>query len=206
MNLGVFSCLPFSSNSHFLSGGCEAFFNIALKFATESSSIKTIYLAGYWSYLASGGFGINNGNYRLPRNLSEEDKISFIKNGDLLLSALVKSRKNIVFMNDIPDLDFNIKSCYDIRPLRITNKNIKTECGISRIEYDQRMQSYYQILKSILSKYPSIKFYDPVEILCNEKLCKATYNGMPLYYNSDHLTLRGADFILDDLLIKYPDK
>jgi peptidoglycan/LPS O-acetylase OafA/YrhL len=206
MNLGLWSCLPFSSGTHFSSNGCESNFNAALKFATETSSIKTIYLAGYWSYLASGGFGINNVDYRLPRNLSEEDKISFIKNADLLLSALVKSHKNIIFMEDIPDLGFNIKSCYDTRPLRITNKNIKMECGISRIDYDKRMLGYSQILKSILSKYPSIKIYNPIEILCNEKFCKATYNGMPIYYNSDHLTLSGSDFVVDDLLIKYPVK
>ena len=203
MNLGQWSCLPFSSVTHFSSNGCESKFNAALKFAIETPSIKTIYLAGYWSYLASGGFGVNDGNYRLPRKLSEEDKKSFIKNSDLLLSALSKSDKKIIFMLDIPDLDFNIKSCYD-RPLRITNKNIRMKCGISRIEYDERMEVYSQILKIILSKYPSIKIYNPVEMLCDDKFCKATHNDMPLYYNSDHLTLRGADFVVDDLLIRFP--
>jgi peptidoglycan/LPS O-acetylase OafA/YrhL len=206
MNLGMWSCLPFSSVTLFSSNGCESKFNSALKFATENSSIKTIYLAGYWSYLASGGFGIANDNYRRPKNLSEVDKISFIKNADLFLTALTRSGKKIVFMYDIPDLDFNIKSCYDLRRLRITEKNIRMECGISRIEYDQRIEAYFNILKIILSKYPSIKIYNPTDILCDEKFCQATHNGMPLYYNSNHLTQRGADFVVDDLLIKSSNK
>jgi hypothetical protein len=109
-------------------------------------------------------------------------------------------------MNDIPDLDFNIKGCYDIRPFRIKNKNIRTECVVDREGYDKRMLGYSKILQLLLSKYPSIKVYNPEEILCNEKFCKVTNNNMPLYFNTDHLTIKGADFVVDDLFIKYPIK
>lgn len=180
MNLGHVSCLPFSSITRFSSDNCQSNFELALSFATQTPSIKTIYLSGYWSYLASGAFEIDNENYRVPRPLSERDKESFVVNGNTLLAALFKSQKNVVFMNDIPDLDFNIKSCYDTRPVRITDKAIKVECVINRNEYDKRMDNYSKVITELIVNYPLLKVYDPLHLFCDDKICRATHNGMPV--------------------------
>lgn len=135
MNLWTQRCLPFSSATYMSSNDCEPKIAAALKFATETSSIKTIYLAGYWSSLASGGFAVENENYRLPRPLTDKDANTFVDAGKKFLSEIVKSGKEIIFINDAPDLNFNIRSCFDSRPLVIGKKQIRDIYGISRTDY-----------------------------------------------------------------------
>lgn len=204
MNLGQWSCLPFSSSSHLKRNDCEAKFLTVLKFISKTPSITTVYLAGYWNYLTSGGFVVDNENYRLPRPLSEGEAASFISSGNTLITAIIKSGKEIVLIKDIPDLDFNIKSCYELRPLVFTPKKTRATCTISRSEYEIRSKTYSDTLAKIIANHPALKVYNPLDILCNSNQCQTSIEGFPIYYNSDHLTLRGADFIVNDILSQYP--
>ncbi|MGY2185517.1 O-acetyltransferase OatA [compost metagenome] len=206
MNLGTQRCLPFSSATYMYTNNCEPKIEAALKFATETPSIKTIYLAGYWSSLASGGFAVENENYRQPRALTEKDASTFIKAGDKFLSTLAKSGKQIILINDAPDLDFNIRTCFDSRPLVLEKKKPREICGIDRNDYNARYKVYADLLAKITTNTPTVKTYSPLDLLCGSEICKATINSKPLYYNSDHLTIFGADLVVDDLLTKYPIK
>ena len=58
MNIGDWNCLPFSSKTHQSNNKCNENFSLALAFLQNEESIKTVYLAGYWNYLAAGGWGI----------------------------------------------------------------------------------------------------------------------------------------------------
>ena len=85
---------------------CEPKIAAAIKFEIEAPSIKTIYLAGYWSSLASGGFAVENENYRQPRPLTDKDASSFAEAGKKFLSIMANSGKETIFINDAPDLNF----------------------------------------------------------------------------------------------------
>lgn len=204
MNLGQWSCLPFSSASHFKRNDCEARFLTASQFISKTPSISTVYLAGYWNYLISGGFAVDNDNYRIPRPLTEGEAASFISNGNRLIATIVKSGKEVILIKDIPDLDFNIKSCYELRPLVLTAKKTREVCTISRSEYETRTKTYSETLAKIIANHPALKVFDPLHILCDSNQCQTSISGSPIYYNSDHLTLRGADFIVNDILSQYP--
>jgi len=206
MNLGTQRCLPFSSATHRVTNDCAPKIAAALTFVTETTSIKTIYLAGYWSSLASGGFVVENENYRQPRTLTDKDASSFVDAGEKFLAELAKSGKEIIFLNDAPDLDFNIRTCFDSRPLVLGQKKIREVCGISSSGFKERYKIYADTLAKITASAPSVKIYSPVDLFCDDELCKATLNGKPLYYNSDHLTVFGADWVVDDLLRQYPIK
>jgi hypothetical protein len=136
----------------------------------------------------------------------DKDARTFVDAGIKFLSEIVKSGKNIILINDAPDLDFNIRSCFDSRPLVINNRKIRDVCGINRSHYNDRYKIYADMLKTITASAPSVKIYNPIDLFCDTELCKATIDGKPLYYNSDHLTILGADLVVDDLLRKYPIK
>ncbi|VVP59442.1 hypothetical protein PS903_05949 [Pseudomonas fluorescens] len=206
MNLGIQRCLPFSSATYMSTNNCEPKIAAAIKFAIEAPSIKTIYVAGYWSSLASGGFAVENENYRQPRPLTDKDASSFVEAGKKFLSIMANSGKEIIFINDVPDLNFNVRSCFDSRPLVIEKKKIRDKCGISRSIYNERYKVYADMLSTLTTNTPSVKVYNPIGLFCDNELCKATIDGKPLYYNSDHLTIFGADLVVDDLLSKYPIK
>ena len=102
------------------------------KFVTQrKEGDKVIILSGYWSYLSSGGFNIQNQNYRLPDLLTKTQSESFIQAGKKVLDEIRKSGKRVILMKDIPDLDFNIQSCFDMSPYKNNSIN-QTNCGYSR--------------------------------------------------------------------------
>ncbi len=85
MNVAEWSCLPFSSQALQNQHDCSEKILAALNFVRNSSSIKTVYLAGYWNYLAAGGFGLEHEGWRLPRGLTEQESSSFQRSAELML-------------------------------------------------------------------------------------------------------------------------
>ncbi|WMN20277.1 acyltransferase family protein [Pseudomonas piscis] len=204
MNLGEQNCLPFSTSKYMDSVACKAKFESVVEFAVNTQSIKVIYLSGYWSALAAAGFSIENENYRLPKSLAEESANSFVKNGRRLLSILSETGKKIILIEDTPDLDFNIRSCFNIRPLTLVERPPREYCAVSRSEYESRYKTYADTLFRITSAAPAVEVYSPMNLLCDKGSCAASRQGKPIYYNSDHLTLFGADLVVDDILARFP--
>jgi peptidoglycan/LPS O-acetylase OafA/YrhL len=203
MNLAAWSCLPFSSEKHTSLNNCNDKINSAIKFISENNSLKIIILSGYWSYLSSGGFDIQNQNYRQPGVLIESQRDSFIESGTKVLDAITKSGKRVIFMEDIPDLDFNIQICFDMKPYKI--HQVKIDCNMSYSKYQTRYKVYDVLLTNLLKKYPSIEIYSPIELFCSNinNICRAKNNDTPLYLDSDHLTVNGSNLVVKDLFTKH---
>ena len=199
MNLAEWSCLPFSTDSHARRNDCGGKISSALEFATQQQSIEVIYLAGHWAYLASGGFKPKNPVKRLPIPVTAEAARSFRSNALDALKILSRSGKEIIFINSVPSLGFNIRSCFDSRPVRFSNK-IRENCAIDRADFDKRNKENATLISQILNNFPDIKTYDPSKLLCDDQKCSAVHAGKPLYFDSDHLTLYGADRVVNDLL------
>lgn len=205
MNVGAFSYLPFVSETHLRQRNCQEKTDLLMKFLLAEESIKTVYVAGYWSYLAAGGFGarLKAGNYRLARPLTPTDSASFQAAGASFLSSLIAAKKDVIFLRDIPDLDFHPNTCLAFRPLRIT-KTIKNPCAIERAEYEKRSAQYDASLAELLGQFPGLKVFDPRSLFCDNKWCWAIKNNTLLYYHSDHLSSYGADLVVKELLAQYP--
>lgn len=204
MNLGAWSCLPFSSEKHTSLNKCSEKIDATIKFATGTDSIKVIILSGYWSYLSSGGFNIENQNYRKSNLLTKTQSESFIQAGTKVLDKIRKSGKRVIFMKDIPDLDFNIQSCFDMYPYK--NNSINQLCSMNYTSYKNRYQAYDYLIFSLTKNYPTLEIYSPTNLFCSSETnaCYGKKNSEPLYFNSDHLTVTGSDLVIQDLLNKHP--
>ena len=204
MNLGAFSCLPFSSEKHYSKNDCVKKIDSALKFITETNSIKVVILSGYWSYLSSGGFAINNQNFTQPDNLHITQSESFMKMGMKVIDAINKSGKRLILMKDIPDLDFNIQNCFDLSPFK--NNTVREKCDMNYMTYLDRYEDFESLLLQLTSKYPRLEIYSPVKLFCSTttKTCTAMNGSDPLYFNSHHLTIKGSDLVIKDMLMQYP--
>ncbi|MDA9093856.1 acyltransferase [Methylophilaceae bacterium] len=204
MNLGAWSCLPFASKKYTSFDNCSEKIDAAVKFATGTDSIKVIILSGYWSYLSSGGFNIQNQNYRLPDLLTKTQSESFIQAGKKVLDEIRKSGKRVILMKDIPDLDFNIQSCFDMSPYK--NNSINQLCSMNYKSYKDRYQAYDDLMFSLTKNYPNLEIYSPTNLFCSNETnaCYGKKNSEPLYFNSDHLTVTGSDLVIQDLLNKHP--
>jgi peptidoglycan/LPS O-acetylase OafA/YrhL len=197
------SCLPFAGKT-LLDETCKLHYQKMYELMEKGKSIKTVILSGYWAYLMSGGFnkGEKADNWRMPQPATAENIKVFNANAEALLDNLIKSHREVIFMRDIPTMNFNIRKCFDYRPLRITHDDIIKDCSIDEAEFNKNMEQYNSVIDSLLKKYPSIKVYDPQPVLCKNGRCVGSDGKLPYYFNGDHLNNYGARMIMDDMLKK----
>lgn len=192
------ACLPFS-NDHMLRGECRKKYVSIIDYLEENKSIRTVILSGYWSYLISGGFSQTGENWRNAQSPSNEDKESFKKNAIEFISRALGSGKEVILFRDIPDLDFNVEKCLNYRPLRISRKNIITDCWIDERKFTQRIKPYDDTIEDVLNNFPKVKIFNPRKYLCENGKCFASDNVAPYYHNGDHVNHYGAKKIIDGL-------
>jgi hypothetical protein len=181
---------------------------VAIDFLSRTPSLTTIYLTGYFSLRAAGGLkGENLEGFREARALTEQDAASFQKNGEIVLRALLAANKDVIVIRDIPDLIFKPIECVRLGNRLMTllrgyddPARAPQRCGLDRAEYENRIAPYDRALSELLAKVPEVRVFDPRQVMCDADRCWAIRGNVPLYWNSDHLTVEGADLVVDRLL------
>lgn len=174
-----------------------------LAYLSTAPSIKTVVLSSRWSAMMSGQDYQRGGDGWLKvSGMSPEDKSSFIKNGRHFIGALLKAKKQVVLMRDIPDMDFDIATCYSIRPVRLGKVEIRQNCSMEQAPYEVRRQLQNAVLDEVLKPYPKVKVYDPVPLFCQKGVCKASDGTLPYYLNADHVNNYGAELVFKDFVPK----
>ena len=213
--LNISGCkMPIMSKKHL--EVCSDYQSDVLKLLINSEEIKTVYLTGYFSYLASGSFKYGNiEGRRVAAELESSDRDSFIKNGKFVLSKLLAAKKNIVIIKDIPDAVIRPMDClYKEDELiwrfrsnntegisRFENQNGDQFCSISATEYRDRISPFNQALSKIVEEFSDeITVFDPTSLFCDEINCYLIKNTVPLYFDSDHLTPSGSRIVIDALM------
>ena len=208
LNFSAPGCFPFVSEAH-LDAPCKKKQAEALEFLAKHKTIKTVYLTGYFSYLSAGGF--KNGNIeglREAQPLESQQAQTFIANGKSIIQALLDEGKDVVIINDIPDVIFKPISRVEFESKYLNYirangqadiKKSSNECAIDKKTYEIRNKPYETALQDIIDAFPNVRVFDTRTVLCDEEVCWIVRNGVPLYWNSDHLTLEGTDMIADSL-------
>lgn len=197
-------CFPFFNTESAMSNvkdRCHELMNTSLAYAEKSKEVKTIILHNYsnnQTVLSPLTQQPNQSAHQYIKytpaathtNYQEEYRLAMIAT----LSRLVKSKKEIIYIMDVPDLDFDPKSCVDVRPLRLTN-HLKSPCAVSKQEYAKRNAAYLAITMSVLKSFPTVKVFDPSKYLCDAKYCWAMRDGKVLYADSNHLSYEGSMYV-----------
>ena len=118
------------------------------------------------------------------------------------LDALLAAEKKVTFLYDVPELGFDIRNCFSFRPMTMTTK-VERPCAVSRKDFETRTEAYRTMVNKILSERPAIKVIDLSEALCDEQWCWGAKNDTLFYIDDDHLSHRGADFVVRQLWDKF---
>ena len=118
------------------------------------------------------------------------------------LDALLAANKKVIFLHDVPELGFDIRSCFTFRPVVISNKAIEP-CAVSKSDFVARTQIHRAGVDQILSQRPEIKVIDLAQALCDDIWCFGSKNGVLFYMDDDHLSLRGAEYVVRQLWDKF---
>ena len=118
------------------------------------------------------------------------------------LDALLAAGKKVTFLHDVPELGFDIRSCFAFRPLTITSK-VVSPCAVSRKEFEARTEAYRAMVNKIFLQRPEIRVIDLSEAICDEKWCWGARDDTLFYIDDDHLSHRGADYVVRQLWDKF---
>jgi peptidoglycan/LPS O-acetylase OafA/YrhL len=67
---------------------------------------------------------------------------------------------------------------------------------VSRAVLDSMQRPVRESLRSLAMKYPTLTVWDPQPILCPDAVCSASRNGVPLFFDGDHLSGFGNELLL----------
>lgn len=157
-------------------------YNKVFKIIADRTSIKTVILASNWESIIHGEFiqsehRTNTGHIQLIENGSAENK----SNTEIFKQALERTIKKLILLNkdvviaiDTPEPQVSTRDC-------LRHVNSKRFCAFDKAKVFERQAYLRSYIKELQQKYPSIKVFDPVPIVCPEKACQI-HNGSVLYY------------------------
>jgi hypothetical protein len=122
----------------------------------------------------------------------------FLRGLSNTLDALLTADKKVTFLHDVPELGFDIRSCFTFRPLVISH-NAMDPCAVRKSDFLARTKMHRAGVDLILSERPDIKVIDLAQALCDQEWCYGSKNGVLLYMDDDHLSLRGAKYVVRQL-------
>jgi len=221
-NFARAGCIPFYGVDRYDSrskpGICPAVMEHALDLFQSDDRFKTIILASMGPvYLTGEAFrGKDLARVKGMRLTLESDpnlKDRWLIYESAMRGTLTRLRganKKILFVIDIPELGVDPLFC-DVTGKKInffgTEVRIRNpdnqKCNVSRDEYESRAGKYREVVFRVLADYPEVLLFDPLEFLCDEKICRGIVDGHALYRDADHLSAFGSAYIASRIIAAY---
>jgi len=173
---------------------CSAFNEAVLELLGRTPEVTDVVLAGRWALLAEGTrYGHESGE---PVYLSDPDSSgrSVAENRRVFARALSSSvaairaqGKRVWLVAAVPEVGWNVPSTL----ARAHRFGRTPPAAPTAAEYATR-QAYVLSVLAELDALPGVTVLRPDEVLCRSARCEVTHDGLPLYFDSHHLTLRGG--------------
>jgi len=207
--IAVNGCLPFidlvtinpAEEFNEKSGRCKVILPIVLKILKDFPSIERVVFATRGAmYIEGSGYGDSEKKnlYRIikgPDDLLAENYSRFVSGYVASIKEILKFGKTVVFIEDVPEIGVKAKNCVEERPVRLSSKE-RPDCNVSRKSFDDRNANYRKAVRSINAETGNkIKIFPAYQYLCNESSCGGIKNGLSYFYDDDHLSMSGSNFI-----------
>lgn len=100
------------------------------------------------------------------------------------LLALASHVKRIIVIGATPVMHDRVAQCIRL--------NAVDKCAVSRHEFDAVASVVTGYLHSAARGLSNVEFMDPTNFFCTGTTCPAIRNGIPLYYDSHHISYSAA--------------
>jgi peptidoglycan/LPS O-acetylase OafA/YrhL len=187
------ACPPMYLRSSEVSS-CAAWTNEVMGVMSKDLSVEYIvvsYRLNRWLY------GEHKNIYpNLPDLVSVEEQGNRWRSYVDVLEHLVSSGKKVILVLQSPELPESIENL-------ILSKNYSDGLiiGVKRKWWDQR--SNYS--KNRLNEIPKeVHVFDPTNVFCDLENCYGTKDGMALYFDAHHMSVAGANILVDEIFSTLP--
>ena len=189
-------CIPsFEQNKEFSS--CVEWTNDAIENIINDKNIDNVVINYRYS---AALFGDQLLNYpELPQIDRQQDfkRQQMTKSIDKLVKTIARNKKNVFVVKPIPELGENINV--------LLRKSYRQGYDVNNIEGSSK-EYYFKRNQFILNHFQNTKyssnviFVDPAKYNCDKNKCWAIKNGVPLYFDDDHLSILGASPIANEIV------
>lgn len=116
----------------------------------------------------------------------------------MVQTLLQDSRNQVVFVHQVPEFPFLPRNC-----LRTLTSTKGWACGVSRAVVDAHYRTYTDAVNRVLARYPQVAQFAPMDFLCDAEQCYSVLDGRLLYYDNNHVNMRGAKMLLDKIIAQH---
>lgn len=99
------------------------------------------------------------------------------------------SGKQIIFMSDVPRLDFDPRSC--IKRAGVASSATRVPCAIPRSDWDEQIRKHDIVIGEMAKEFPQIQWFEAAPVFCDERQCHAMIDGRLMYRDNNHLSYEG---------------
>lgn len=167
---------------------------------------RTVFIIGRYSLIESQDLLVDASNtlyhYRLVDSTdplsTDVSAIAFERGFEQMIQALSQDAHNrLVFVHQVPEFPFLPRNC-----LRTLNATSGWACGVSRVQVEEHYRTYTDAVTRVLARYPQVEQFSPMDIFCDTQQCYSVYDGKLLYYDNNHVNIRGAKLVMDQLIVR----
>jgi hypothetical protein len=151
---------------------CAAANNQVFEAIKADPKVRTIYLAAFWASEAYGS-------------------AAFRAQLDRTIAALVREEREVVVFGPVPPNGFDV-------PRRLAHLAAQGRIEAARGQARSDMEERTGAVRALLNKWEQsgVRVIDPLEAMCGPEVCDIVRGGTPLYFDSHHLSIAGAELVV----------
>lgn len=175
--------------------GCSNFLSSNFKTLPEYPGVPLLLTNRYSSYLIGFNEYLSDSKapdiyFDKPYDNFSAAYLSEIYNGYVdTLCSLAKTNP-VYILKPNPELKLNVPEVMGRSLLIGQEKRV----SVSLAEYNERNEVALRLLDDVASKC-NVTLLDPIPYLCDGERCYGDVDGLPIFFDDDHLNMRGADLL-----------
>lgn len=174
---------------------CAAFKAAVWKEIEANASLETIVLAGRWPFQITGWLPESGGSNRAWLVDDETITPSMEENGAVLERSLKRTierlfamGRDVIIVGSVPEPGFDVP--HTVAMARYAG--IEAPRGIRRETVAARAGAADARIARLASNDENVRFVSIWEAFCGDSWCDIERDGVPIYYDDDHLSHKGA--------------
>lgn len=149
--------------------------------------IPVVLLVGYWRLYPERDLTAS-----LPDGKTLAGYAAFELGLDNMVASLEEMGCEVWILRSIPSFPLSIP-LMAMRTLQRGGDPRRVRFGVE--EHNKKEAEVNGVLDEIARRHPSVKFIDPVPALCPDGACRFEVDNLPLYFDDNHLSKRGALYL-----------
>ena len=190
---------------------CEQYTDAVFR-TLQDTRISTVILASFWQFYVEGhGFDNAEGGVdymqvvsglagqAMPAGESSRQRGLLLAYRNVVLQLLARG-KEVILVYPVPEVGWDVPEY--LAKVMLFGGSARTDVTTSHERFRQRTRRTTEAFDSI-GQHARLVRIRPESLLCDTfKIgrCAASLNGVPLYYDSDHLSNAGAQLVVDEIM------